>query len=200
MELFIMPGSCSLAPHIILHELDIPHKLVVVNRGDKRTDDGRDYSRIVPQGYVPALRLDDERILTEVAAIVQYLADSHLEGGLAPKCGTFERALLQQWLSFISTELHKNFGPLFSPQATETEKQNAAAKLAARLKIVEDQLEQTPYLLGENYSVADAYLYVTLTWAERVSLQLMAYPAIQKYMETISARPAVKDARKDEGL
>jgi len=199
MKLFIMPGACSLAPHIVLHELGAAHKIVKVNRHDKRTNDGRDYMRLVPQGYVPALELDDGRILTEVAAIVQYLADTHPDKNLAPKCGTFERALVQQWLSFTSSELHKNFGPLFSANATETEKQNAKARLTARFNIVENQLEKTPYLVGDSFTVADAYLYVILTWCAGGIFKLMAYPAIQKYQAEIARRPSVKDAHEDEG-
>jgi len=195
-----MPGACSLAPHIVLHELGVPHKLVLVNRADKRTDDGRDYDRIVPQGYVPALQVDDGRILTEVAAIVQYLADQHPDKNLAPQNGTFERALLWQWLSFIGTELHKNFGPLFANNVPDAFKQAATTKLNDRFDIVESQLEKTAYLLGDNFTVADAYLYVVLTWTEKVNYAMDAYPSIQEYKTKLDKRPTIIEAKKDEGI
>ncbi|KAA6405951.1 glutathione transferase GstA [Candidatus Tokpelaia sp.] len=200
MNLYFMPGACSLASHIILHELGVEHNLIRVDGASKRTADGKDYLQINPNGYVPALQLDDGRVLTEGPAILQYLADSHADKDLAPQCGSFERAKLQQWLNYTGTELHKNFGPLFAAAATPAEKQAATAKLEKRLQSVERQLEKTPYLLGDKFSVADAYLYVILRWASQLSLPLESFPSIRHYQERLAKRPGIIAAQKDEGL
>lgn len=199
MKLYFMPGACSLAPHIILHELNIDHSLIRVGR-DKRTADGGDFLQINPKGYVPALQYADGRVLTEGAAILQYLADTHAESGLAPAAGSFERAKLQEWLNYIATEIHKSYGALFAPAATAAEKQAAAEKLAKRLRYAENQLEKTPYIAGAHFSVADAYLYTVLRWAPLVSFSLSPFPALQHYREKLAARPSIIAAQKDEGI
>jgi len=193
-----MPGACSLASHIILHELGGEHKLVRVDGASKRTADGKDYLQINPNGYVPALQLDDGRVLTEGPAILQYLADTHGDKKLAPPCGSFERAKLQQWLNYIATELHKNFGPLFTPAATAAEKQAAVKKLEQRLQSVERQLGETSYLTSGSFSIADAYLYVMLRWAPMVNVPLDAFPAIRHYYDRLAQRPSIIAAQKDE--
>jgi len=195
-----MPGACSLASHIILHELGVEHNLIRVDKASKRTADNKDFLQINPKGYVPALELDDGRILTEGPAILQYLADTHADKKLAPQCGSFERAKLQEWLNYIGAELHKNYGPLFAATSTAAERQAAIEKLTNRLQFVEQQLKKTAYIASENFSVADAYLYVILRWAPSVSVPLEPFPAIRHYMDRLGKKPSIIAAQKDEAL
>ncbi|MFA7525759.1 MAG: glutathione transferase GstA, partial [Acidithiobacillus sp.] len=159
MKLYYSPGACSLSPHIILNEGGFSFDKERVDLASKKTETGADYVAINPDGYVPALLLDDGQVLTEGPAIIQYLADRVPEKKLAPPLGTLERYRLMQWLNFISTELHKGFSPLFNPQAPEEWKAVAAAQLGRRLSTVSRQLEGKDWLLGEGFSVADAYLF-----------------------------------------
>jgi glutathione S-transferase len=201
MKLYYSPGACSLSPHIVACEAELPVELVKVDLQSKRTESGEDFRLINPDGYVPVLVLDDGNKLTEGPAIVQYLADRVPAKKLAPAAGTFERYQLQQWLNFISTEIHKGgFAPLFNPAAPEAAKQLAVKTLAVRLESVAQQLSTQAFLLGEQFTVADAYLFVTLSWGQYVDVDISRWPALADYAAKISARPAVQKAMKEEGL
>ena len=200
MKLYYAPGACSLSPHIALREAGLPFELVKVDLKTKQTETGEDYRRINPNSYVPCLVLDDGRSLTEGPAIVQFIADQAPEKGLAPAAGDFARYQLQQWLNFISTEIHKSYGPLFNPAAGDDAKALARQVLQTRLTTVAEHLNHSPYLLGERFSVADIYLFVTLSWASYVGLDLAPWPALQHFAARIGQRPAVQAALHAEGL
>ena len=194
MKLFYVPGVCSLSPHIVLREMGADFTLDKVDRKTKVSESGVDYNRLNPKSYVPALQLDDGAVLTEGASILLYLADQRGGEKIAPKPGTKERYKLQEWLVFIATELHKNFSPLFRKTPDPAFREN----LVKRLDLVAATLAQQPYLLGDKFSAADAYLFTVLRWAERVELPLPA--PLQRFMERMKARPAVAEALKVEGL
>lgn len=200
MKLYYSPGACSLSPHVIACEAGIPVELVKVDLGSKRTETGEEFLQLNPNGYVPVLALNDGNKLTEGPAIVQYLADLAPDKSLAPPAGTFERYQLQQWLNFISTEIHKSFSPLFRPAAPEATKHYAIEALMARLETTASHLSIHPYLLGDNFSVADAYLFVTLGWGQYVNVDIAKWPALSGYRDKIAQRPAVQQAMKEEGL
>lgn len=201
MKLYYSPGACSLSPHIVACEAELPVELVKVDLKSKRTETDEDFRLINPNGYVPVLILDDGNKLTEVPAIVQYLADQAPAKKLAPLAGTFERYQLQQWLNFISTEIHKGgFGPLFNPATPEAAKQLTIDTLTLRLESVAQQLSTKTFLLGEHFTVADAYLFVTLNWGQYVNLDISRWPVLADYAAKIAARPAVQRAMKEEGL
>jgi glutathione S-transferase len=200
MKLYYSPGACSLSPHIIACEAELPIELIKVNLESKQTETGEDFRQLNPNGYVPVLILDDGNRLTEGPAIVQYLADLAPDKKLAPPAGTFERYQLQQWLNFISTEIHKSFSPLFNPVAPEAAKQLAIDILMTRLETVAEHLSSRSFLLGENFSVADIYLFVTLSWGQYVNIDISRWPALARYADKISVRPAVQKAMKEEGL
>ena len=191
MKLYYSPGACSLSPHIVLHELGLPHDLVKVDLKTKQTSDGRDFRAINPKGYVPTLQLDDGTILTEGPAIVQYLADRKPELHLAPANGTLPRYQLQEWLNFISTELHKQFSPLFNPASSAEVIDAQKARLAERFALIAQTLDKQDYLLPSGFSVADAYLYTIITWAGYVSVDLSPWPALARYKARMEARPGV---------
>jgi len=201
MRLHYLPGACSLSPHIVALEAGFDPDLDRVDRATYKTESGEDYLKINPNGYVPALVLDDGTVLTEGPAIVQYLADLRPEAGLVPPAGTIERAQLQSKLNFISTELHKSFGVLFTPAASDAEKDRAREKLAKRYDYVERVLgESGPYLGGKTFSVADAYLFVVTNWAGHTGLDLSGRPHVQDFMARVGARPKVQAALRAEGL
>lgn len=200
MKLYYTPGACSLSPHIVACEAELPLELVKVDLQSKRTQTDEDFLQINPNGYVPTLLLNDGNKLTEGPAIVQYFADQVPEKKLAPPAGTFERYQLQQWLNFISTELHKSFSPLFNPSVPDEVKQWAKNLLAKRLDTTAQHLESQPFLLGENFTVADAYLFVILSWRKHVGLETPQRPALDHYADKIAARPAVQKAMREEGL
>ena len=200
MKLYYSPGACSLSPHIVAFEAGIPVELVKVDLGSKHTENGEDFHQLNPNGYVPVLTLDDGNKLTEGPAIIQYLADLAPDKKLAPPAGTFERYQLQEWLNFISTEIHKSFSPLFRPAAPEATKQFAIETLTARLGTTAEHLSKHPYLLGDNFSVADAYLFVTLGWGQHVNVDIYRWPVLAGYRDKIAQRPGVQKAMKEEGL
>lgn len=200
MKLFLKPGACSLSPHIVLEELGLPYETEVVDLARKATASGQDYLAINPKGYVPALQLDGGELLTEGPAIVQYLADLAPEKKLAPANGSVARYQLQAWLTFIGTELHKSFSPFFNPKAPQEWKDIARANLERRLAYTAQQLEGQDYLLGSDFSVADAYLFTVLGWAKFIQLDLGAWPVLVAYQARVAARPAVQAALKAEGL
>jgi glutathione S-transferase len=200
MKLYYSPGACSLSPHIVACEAELPVELVKVDLQSKHTENGEDFRRINPNGYVPVLILDDGNKLIEGTAIVQYLADQVPDKKLIPSAGTFERYQLQQWLNFISSEIHKSFSPLFNSAAPDAAKQLAIDSLVTRLETVAEHLSTQAFLLGEYFSVADAYLFVTLTWGQYVNVDIARWPALVRYVDKISARPAVQKAMRKEGL
>ena len=200
MKLYYSPGACSLSPHIALREAGLNFELVQVDLATKKTASGQNYLEINPAGYVPCLQLDDGRTLTEGPAILQYLADQAPGKLLAPANGSFERYHLQQWLNFISAELHKSFSPLFNPGASEDWKNAVRQTIAARLGVVATRLKDAPYLLGDSLSVADIYLFVVLGWAAYVNLDLSPWPALQAFMGRVGGREAVQAALRAEGL
>lgn len=192
MKLYFSPGACSLSPHIVLREAGVPFELEQVTLSTKKTSTGADFNAINPKGYVPALALDDGQVLTEGPAIVQYVADLRPEAKLAPS-GGLPRARLQEWLNFISTEVHKGFGPLFNPKTPDDARQATIEKLGTRFDYVVKSLGDKPYLLGE-FSVADAYLFTVLRWTTFLKVDLGKWPALKGYIERVESRPAVKAA------
>lgn len=202
MKLFYAPGACSLSPHIILCELGLTHELEKVDLRSQphRTASGVDFSEISPKGYVPALQLDGGELLTEGPAIVQYLADQKPDSGLLAPAGSLDRARAQEWLNYIGTELHKNFGPLFRPDASDAVKEAARETISRRLAYTSQALENRAFLVGDRFGVADAYLFVVLGWCQHLAVDLTPFPALQAYQQRIAARPAVQAAMQAEGL
>lgn len=200
MKLFYKAGSCSLSPHIVLHELGLDFTAEKVDLMQKKTETGADYLAINPKGQVPALLLDDGSLLTEGVAIVQYLADLVPNAGLLPAAGTLPRYHAIEWLNYIATELHKGFGPLYNPITPDEYKTFAREKLSNQFKYLNSLLEKQHYLLGQNFSVADAYLFTVLRWAPMLQLDFKGYKHLTAYFERVAARPAVKAALKAEGL
>jgi glutathione S-transferase len=200
MKLYLKPGACSLAVHIVLEELGLPYETETVDLKGKTTGSGADYLAINPKGYVPALQLDDGTVLTEGPAIVQYLADLQPHKRLAPPNGTLARYQLQSWLTFVGTELHKQFSPLFNPAAPEEWKQQCRAAIERRLAWVDGELAGKDYLLGADFTVADAYLYTVAGWTKFVKIDISGYQNLLAYLQRVSARPAVQAALKAEGL
>ncbi|MBN8741017.1 MAG: glutathione transferase GstA [Lysobacterales bacterium 69-70] len=194
MKLYFSPGACSLSPHIVLREAGLPFEAVKVDLATKQTADGADFKAINPKGYVPALQLDDGRVLTEGPAIVQYLADQVPAKQLAPANGSWERYRLQEWLNFISTEIHKQFSPLFNAAIPDTVKDLQKAKLAQRFGEIAPVLEKQDYLTGSQFSVADAYLFTVLGWSKYFQIDLQQWPSIARFVERVAARPAVAEA------
>ncbi|HXE39345.1 MAG TPA: glutathione transferase GstA [Azonexus sp.] len=200
MKLFLKAGACSLSPHIVLEESGLPYETEAVDLKTKVTASGADYWAINPKGYVPALQLDSGEVLTEGPAIVQYLADQVPEKKLAPANGTLKRYRLQSWLTFIGTELHRSFSPFFNPASSDDWKAAALSNLERRLDYTNTQLAGNSYLLGEEFSVADAYLFTILNWAKFIKLDLARWPNVAVYQARVGARPAVQAALKSEGL
>ena len=200
MKLYYAPGACSLSPHIVSREAGIAVDLKKVNLKDKTIDGGGDFRQLNPKGYVPALELDNGQVLTEGPAIVQYLADQKPDTGLAPKAGSFERYKLQEWLSFITSEIHKGFSPLFKPNTPDDYKKIVKENLAVRFDLVDKQLAGNDYLTGKSFSVADAYLFTVLRWSEAVKVDLSRWPNLVAFLGRVAARPKVKEALKAEGL
>ena len=199
MKLYYAPGACSLSPHIVARELGIAVDLKKVNTKDKSMDGGGDYWKVNGRGYVPALELDNGQVLTEGPAIVQYLADQKPDAGLAPKAGTFERYRLQEWLNFLTSEIHKTFSPLFKPNTPEEYKKIAKENLAGRFDWLEKQLAGKEYLMG-SFSVADAYLFVLLNWTKPTQIDLSRWPNLAAFHKRVGSRPKVKEALQAEGL
>ncbi|MGO2369994.1 MAG: glutathione transferase GstA [Serratia sp. (in: enterobacteria)] len=194
MKLYFAPDACSLSPHIVLRELDLPFELIRVNNRTKRSADGGDFYRVNPKGYVAALMLDDGKVITEGAAIVQYLADLRPEAALAPPNATFERVRLQEWLNFITSEIHAGSSPLFNSTLPEEVKTRFRDTLRRRLDFVAQTLDEQAFLLGEAFSVADAYLFTVLRWMDQFSIDLKYWPSITRYMSLISQRRSVQTA------
>jgi glutathione S-transferase len=194
MKLYYAPHACSLAPHIVLRELDLPFELIRVDNTTKRTANGEDFLAINPKGYVAALQLDNEHVLTEGPAILQYLADLCPEANLIPVSGTFERVRLQEWLNFVSTEIHGGLGWLFSSQFPDEVKALIKEKLFKRFVVLSQTLERQDYLMADGFSVADAYLFTVLRWTSVFGIDLNQWPALVQFQATVDQRPAVKAA------
>ncbi|WP_407178178.1 glutathione transferase GstA [Bradyrhizobium sp. STM 3562] len=200
MKLYYSPGACSLSPHIALLEAGLPYDLVKVDVRAKKLENGDDYLKINPKGQVPALALSSGEIVTEGPVIVQMIADQAKGKNLAPARGTAERYKLQEWLNFITTELHKNFSPLFSPVLPDDTKSFFKDRLMTKFKYIESQLSGRDYLMGKEFTVADGYLFVMLAWAERLNVDLSGLPNLMAFKGRIAARPKVQEALTKEGL
>ncbi len=200
MKLYYSPGACSLSPHIVLHEAGLRFEAIPAPTKTHQLPDGTEFYTINPLGYVPFLTLDDGRTLHEGPAIVQFIADQVPDLHLAPPNGSYERYKLQEWLNLIGTELHKGFSPMFTPNMPEEAKALAKARLTSRLKWVDGELAGKQYLMGDHFTVADAYLFVVSGWAKHVGLDLSAFANLLAYRERVGARPAVIAAMKAEGL
>ena len=199
MNLYYAPGACSLAPHIVMREAGFPVELKKVDLKAKQFEGG-DYRTVNGKGYVPALKLDDGSVLTEAPVVMQYLADQKPESGLAPKAGSMDRYRLQEWLNFITSELHKGMGNFFNPALTEEWRKAVTDRLSLRMDWLAKQLEGRNYLMGDKFTVADAYLFVILNWAAPSKFDLSKWPVLQEYHKRVAARPKVQEALKAEGL
>ncbi len=199
-KLYYSPGACSLSPHIVLRESGLPFDLVMASTKTKKLADGTDYNTINTKGYVPLLELDDGQRLSEGPAIVQYIADQAPAKSLIPAAGTMERYRAQEWLNFITSELHKGFSPLFNPAMPAEAKALASAKLLERLTWVDGQLAGKQYLMGDNFTVADAYLFTVAGWGKYVGVDISGLANLGAYLGRVAARPAVQEALKAEGL
>ncbi|QXL85547.1 glutathione transferase GstA [Comamonas sp. NLF-1-9] len=200
MKLYYSAGACSLAPHIVLEESGLKYEAISAPTKTKVLPDGSDYRKVNPLGYVPYLVLDDGSGVREAAVVVQYIADQVPEKKLAPAMGTRERYELMSWLNFIATEVHKSFSPLFQPGMPDAAKDLAKEKIGARLKWVDGELAGKQYLMGQEFSVADAYLFTVTNWTKPMQIDLSPYPNVVAWRERMAARPAVQRAMKTEGL
>ena len=199
-KLYYSPGACSLSPHIVLREAGLPFDLVLASTKTHKLADGTDYYGINPKGYVPLLELDDGQRLSEGPVIVQYIADQAPASQLAPAAGTMARYRVMEWLNFITSELHKGFSPLFNPATPEDYKPLVRTRLGERFAWVNSQLEGRAYLMGDTFTVADAYLFTVAGWGRYVGVDISGLANLSAYMGRVAARPAVQEALKAEGL
>ena len=200
MKLYYSPGACSLSPHIVLRESGLAFEPVLASTKTHKLEDGTDYYTINAKGYVPLLELDSGERLSEGPAIVQYIADQVPAKKLAPPAGTMERYRLQEWLNFITSELHKGIGGIFNPAMPEEAKVLMRAKALDRLKWVDSQLEGRQYLMGDAFTVADAYLFTVAGWSQYTGIDISSLKNLGAFMARMAARPAVQEAMKAEGL
>lgn len=200
LKLYYSPGACSLSPHIALREAGLTFDLEQVNTKEKKTKSGDDYLKINPKGYVPALKLDDGYVLTEGPAIVQYIADQRPRSGLAPELGSPERYRLQEWLTYIGTEIHKTFSPLFNQATPEDYKKIAKENLAKKYTYLDSRLAGQDYLMGSQFAVADGYLFAVTNWKTFLQIDTSPYPNVKAFQARVAARPKVQEALKAEGL
>jgi glutathione S-transferase len=200
MKLYFSPGACSLSPHIVLREAGLPFELVQVDTRTKKTKTGDDYLQIAPKGQVPVLALDNGELLTEGPAVVQYIADQVPASGLAPLAGSMERYRVQEWLNFITSEIHKSFTPLFKPNTPDAFKPIAKENLTTRFTYLDGKLAGRQYLVGDKFTVADAYLFTVLNWAKFHAIDVAQWPNLKAYMDRVAARPKVREALQAEGL
>jgi glutathione S-transferase len=200
MKLYYSPGACSMAAHIALREAGLKFETEKVDLKEKRTSTGADYTRINPKGYVPALELENGQVLTEAGVVIQYIADQKADLGLAPKVGTLDRYRMMEWIHFVSTEIHKQFGPLFKPDTPEETKQAQKELLGKRFDYLAEQLKGKQFLMGEKFTVVDAYLFTVLKWTDHLKIDLAPWPILQTYVARVATRPAVVETLKAEGL
>lgn len=199
MKLYYTPGACSMAPHIALREAGLPFELVKTDIRAKKLEDGSDYLAINAKGGVPALGLADGSVLTENAAILQYIGDQS-GGGLMPPLLSMQRYRVLEWLNFIATELHKGFGPLWSPASSEEQKEATRQLLGGKFDFVQGQLGDSPYLVGDQLTVADAYLFVILNWTGMHGIDLSGWPGLSAFQQRMAQRPRVQETLEAEGL
>ncbi len=200
MQLYYSPGACSLASHIALREAGVPFDLKRTDTKTKKLEDGGDYFAVNSKGSVPALRLDDGQVLTEGPVILQYVADQKPDSKLVPKAGTVERYRVLEWLNFITSEVHKTFSPLFNPAADASVKAYTTQNLEKKFDWINKQLAGKQYLTGDNFTIADAYLFVVANWSNFVGIDLGRWPALQQFVARVAARPKVQEALAAEGL
>ena len=200
MKLYYSPGACSLSPHIALLEAGLPYDLVKVDLRAKKLENGDDYLKINPKGQVPALALDSGELVTEGPVIVQMIADKASAKNLAPARDSAERYKLQEWLNFITGELHKNFGPMFSPVLSDDAKAFFKDRVMGKFKYLDGVLAGHDYLMGKQFTVADGYLFTMLCWADRMKFDLSGLPNLLAYKARVAARPMVQEALAKEGL
>jgi len=200
MKLYYAPGACSLAPHIVAREAGLPVTLVKVDLSKYLTETGENFRVVNPKGYVPAIALTDGSLLTEAAAIIQYLADRQPEAGLAPANGTMERYRLIEWLTFISSEIHKGFGPLWTPATPEPVKAATKERLATRFAYLDEALAKQPFLMGETFTIADAYLFTVVNWTNVHGIDISSFQNLSAFQSRVAARPKVQEALAAEGL
>jgi glutathione S-transferase len=200
MKLYFTPGACSMAPHILLRETGQKVELEQVDLASKKTKSGADYKKINGKGYVPALQLDNGEVITEAPIILQYIADQKPESGLMPKAGTMERYRTQEWLNFVTSELHKGLGALFNPAVPDAYRTMAIDRVGTRLDFLESKLQGKQYLQGDKFTAPDAYLFTILSWAPHLKVSLDKWPGIQAYLGRVAARPQVQATLKAEGL
>lgn len=200
MKLYYASGACSLSPHIVLLEAGLPFTTVKVDLRTKKTETGGDYYAINSKGAVPGLELDDGEVLTEGAVIVQYLADQKPDAALAPRYGTLERYRLMEMLNYIASEVHKSFSPLFNPAISADWKKSATENLGKKFDWLSTQLATRKFIMGDHFTVADAYLFTMLNWTKRVGIDLAKWPALAGYYARVRERPKVQEALRAEGL
>jgi len=200
MKLYYATGTCSLSPHIVLLEAGLPYTLERIDFATKKTPEGIDYFTINSKGTVPALQLDDGRLLTEGPAIVQYLADQKPDSALAPRAGTFERYQLMEILNYITSEVHKGFSPLFNPKISADWRASAQANLEKKFDWLSGFLKDKTFLTGNVFTVADAYLFTVLSWTRPLKIDLGRWPVLNAYQQRIAPRPTVQRALKESGL
>jgi glutathione S-transferase len=200
MKLYYKTGACSLASRIVLEEVGATYQSEKVDLKTKKTDSGKDFKQINPKGSVPVLELDNKEVLTEGAVILQYIADQFPEKKLVPKNGTFERYRLQEWLNFIASDLHKGFSPLFNASFNEDVKKEFRKNLTSKFDFLAERINGKTFVMGGQFTVADAYLFTILSWSEHVGIDLTKWPKIMGYYETIHNRPAVQNALKNDGI
>ncbi len=200
MKLFFAPGACSLAAHIVLEETGLPHTLERVDLATHKTEHGEDFTKINPKGYVPALALDRGGLLTEVGVVLQYLSDQVPDRRLMAPAGTLERYRQMEWLSFIPTELHKQFSPLFRPDTPADIKEQQLKRIGQRFDFISETLARHPYLGGAEFTAPDAYLFTVFGWVGYLKIDAKPWPRVSEHAERVAARPAVQRALKSEGL
>jgi glutathione S-transferase len=200
MKLYFSPGACSLSPHIVLREAGANFELEQVDNREKKTKSGQNFWTINPKGQVPVLELDTGERLTEGPIIVQYVADQKPASGLLPPAGTMERYRVQEWLNFITSELHKSFGPIFRPTTPDAYKAISKENLAKRFDFLDKELAGRQFLMGDKFTIADAYLFAVLRWTARIEMDLAKWPNLKAYVDRIAGRPKVQEAMKAEGL
>lgn len=200
MKLYYYPGACSLAPHIVAREAGIAFTLEKVDLANRTTETGANFLAVNPKGYVPALGLQDNSVLTEASAIIQYLADSQPAADLAPAHGSMERYRLLEWLGFISTEIHKGFGPLWNPATPAPVKAATKERLATRFALLDEALGKQPFLMGDKFTIADAYLFTVVNWTNFHGIDISSFPNLQAFQARVASRPAVQQALEAEGL
>jgi glutathione S-transferase len=200
MKLYFAPGACSLSPHIVMREAGMKFDLEQVNNQEKKTKSGVDYWTVNGKGQVPVLEFDDGERLTEGPVIAQWIADQNPSAGLVPPTGTLDRYRVQEWLNFTTSELHKSFGPIFRPTTPEEYKKISKENLGKQFDWLDKQLADRQYLMGDKFTITDAYLFTVLRWSPRIEIDLGRWPNLKAYVDRVAARPKVREALQAEGM